>query len=244
MSGLGYSGLGYSFYHFLWNALDWLYPPVCAGCNQPGSRWCANCQDKAIPIQKPICRICGDPIKTGALCNSCTSKAPSFTALRSWAEFESPVRDALISLKYRSNIGIGELLAQPLIEIYTHEKWSVDLVVPIPLSKEHLNQRGYNQAAFIAKPLALKLQIPYQPQSIHRVKETVSQIHLSAAERYTNLHGAFSANPATLNGKKVLLIDDVTTTGATMKSCADAARQAGAIEIYGLTVARALKKQP
>lgn len=139
-------------------------------------------------------------------------------------------------------MGLGEILAKPLLEIIRAENWTLDAVIPIPLSKDHFRQRGYNQAALIARPVALELRVPYLPQSIKRIKETASQIHLTAAERYANLMDAFWANPATLKGKNVLLIDDVTTTGATMKSCADAVKQAGANQIYCLTVARALKK--
>lgn len=178
------------------------------------------------------------------MCDSCTAQLPPFTAMRSWSVFDGSVRDALHSLKYKSNLGLGEILAQPLFEIVLMEKWPVDMVVPIPLSKEHLKSRGYNQSACIARPLALRLQIDYQPGAIKRIKETTSQIKLSAVERYANLQDAFCGNPATLKHKKVLLLDDVTTTGATMKSCADAVRQAGASEIYCLTVARALKKYP
>lgn len=242
MNGLGNPGLGYLAHHLFWRAVDWFYPPTCATCGLTGARWCTDCRSDVKPLHPPICRICGDPIKKGATCDACATLSPPFTAMRSWAEFEDPVRKALHSLKYRSNMGLGEVLAQPLVEIILAESWPIEIVVPIPLSNEHLKERGYNQAALLAHPLALKLKLDYQPGSIRRIKETATQIHLSASERYTNLQDAFWANPATLKGKKVLLIDDVTTTGATMKSCADAVKKAGAQEIYCLTVARALKK--
>lgn len=134
------------------------------------------------------------------------------------------------------------MLAQPLVEILTKENWKFDLIIPIPLSFEHRRQRGYNQAHEIAKPIGLMLGKPVDIKSVTRVKETSSQVDLSPHQRYANLKDAFFANPATLNARKVLLVDDVATTGATLNSCSEALRTAGVSEIFCITVAKAVKK--
>jgi len=139
----GQSGFGFSLYHFIWQTADWLYPPVCAGCGKPDSRFCRDCFSQVITIAKPICEICGAPIQPNEKCPECEDHPPRFDRLRSWAVFSGPLREALHSLKYKSNLGIAEILAQPLISILNEEKWDFDVVIPIPLGKVNLRQRGY-----------------------------------------------------------------------------------------------------
>jgi ComF family protein len=117
----------------------------------------------------------------------------------------------------------------------------VDVVVPIPLGKKRKKERGYNQVAMIAIPLAEKLAIPYLSKALVRARETRSQVGLSAEERVKNVDRAFQARP-TVGGKAVLLIDDVATTGATLSSGAEALYSAGAAEVLAFTVARALPR--
>ena len=229
-------------YHLAWLAADWLYPPICAGCGRPGSRWCVECAEKAAVITHPICPTCGAPVSPGEPCHECKNHPPSFDFLRSWAVFGGPVRSALHHLKYGKDLGIAEVLARPLVEIVKFEKWEIDLIIPIPLSKSHLRQRGYNQAEAIAVPVSLALKKKCVTNFVTRSKETSSQIDLSAAQRYANLQDAFSVNPAKLKGRDILLIDDVATTGATLNSCSKALKDVGVETVYCLTVAKALRK--
>jgi ComF family protein len=238
----GQSGFGFSLYHFIWQTADWLYPPVCAGCGKPDSRFCRDCFSQVITIAKPICEICGAPIQPNEKCPECEDHPPRFDRLRSWSVFSGPLREALHSLKYKSNLGIAEILAQPLISILNEEKWDFDVVIPIPLGKSHLRQRGYNQAQAIARPISLAMNRVLLSNAVTRVKETSSQINLTPVQRYANLQDAFLANPAKLNGRKVLLVDDVATTGATLNSCAEALRAVGVSKVYCITVAKALRK--
>jgi ComF family protein len=160
--------------------------------------------------------------------------------MRSWLIFEGPIRHALHTLKYRRNVALGDVLAQHLMEYVDALGWSVDLVVPVPLGRRRMNERGYNQVGLVARPLAAIQGWRYSPQVLARVRETRSQVGLSATERRENVSGAFCANAALVSEKTILLMDDVATTGATLASCADVLQKAGAQTVYALTLARAL----
>lgn len=117
--------------------------------------------------------------------------------------------------------------------------WEADMLVPVPLGRRRKRERGYNQVAMIAIPLALGLGLSYAPGVLKRQKETCSQVGLNREERRENVRGAFRAN-ARARGKTILIMDDVSTTGSTLSAAAEALYQSGAAEVYALTVARAL----
>ena len=117
--------------------------------------------------------------------------------------------------------------------------WQIDMIVPIPLGRQRLKERGYNQVGMIAKPLALALNIRYAPNELVRRKETRSQVGFTRAERKANMQKAFQAGAGVI-GKTILVMDDVSTTGSTLSSSAETVYSAGAREVYALTVARAL----
>lgn len=160
--------------------------------------------------------------------------------MRSWLVFEGPIRFALHKLKYRRNVALGDALAQHLVDYVNILGWPVDTVVPVPLGKARMKERGYNQVGLVAMPLAALRGWTYEPHALARARETRSQVGLSAVERKENVSGAFRGDPARVSGKTVLLMDDVATTGATLSSCADALLQSGAKKVYSLTLARAL----
>ena len=112
------------------------------------------------------------------------------------------------------------------------------MVIPVPLSKSHFKSRGYNQAVLISQPLARALRIAHDKRVLQRIRETSTQTKLSAEQRFINVAGAFSGNPAKLNGKSVLLVDDVITTGATMVNCTKALLTSGASNVYCISAAR------
>ncbi len=246
----GQASPAFLLYHTMWCALDWIFPPSCGGCGKPGFRWCKDCQEKVERITGLVCARCGDPLETQnqpsphaePLCFDCRTQAPMFEALRSYAIFSGTLREALHRLKYQRDIGLGEALCKHLIELYNDLKWDLDMVTPVPLSKKRARERGYNQTALLAKPLAYAIQKPYQPGALHRFRETRSQVGLSAKERRENVNDAFQADEEKVKGKVVLVIDDVMTTGSTISACAQALRIAGASAVYGLTLARAASK--
>lgn len=134
---------------------------------------------------------------------------------------------------------MGDALAAQMLPFVEELGWQFDALVPIPLGKQRLKERGYNQVGMIAKPLALALNMEYAPRALTRRKETRSQVGLSKHERKENIGGAFEAADF-VRGRTMLLMDDVATTGSTLSAAAQALSAAGAREVYALTVARAL----
>lgn len=227
-------------YQWLWTGIDWLYPPRCAGCDQPGVHWCSDCQQGTLRISPPICLRCGQPHRNGGVCPSCQKSLPGFEALRSWAAFQGPMRNAIHRLKYRKNIALGWWLSEALSDLYASTGWKVDLVTPVPLGLARLKERGYNQAALLAYPLALRYGLRYEPRALSRTRETLSQVNLSLSERKLNVAGAFRGDHKLVAEKVVLVVDDVATSGATLSACAEALLVAGCRQVYCLTLARAL----
>lgn len=115
-----------------------------------------------------------------------------------------------------------------------------DLLVPVPISRTRQRQRGYNQAAMLARALAENVAIPFYPQALHRVRSTPSQVGLDRNARRENVRGAFVADPRWVRGKRVVVVDDVCTSGATLEACAAALYQAGAVSVWGFTLARVI----
>lgn len=115
-----------------------------------------------------------------------------------------------------------------------------DIVIPVPLGRERLKERGYNQANLLAHPIALQVNRPFTPQALFRSRETGSQVGLNAQERKQNVKNAFQGRPSLVAGKRILLVDDVATTGATLSECSTALKQAGAEHVIALTLARAV----
>lgn len=227
-------------YRGFWATLDWLFPPVCGGCGKTGTRWCLACQEKVQTISDPICDTCGLPQARSGLCKRCQQKQPSFRLLRSWAVFEDPVQEALHRLKYRRDIGLGEALSGQMSGFVKGLSWPVDTLIPIPLGKKRLKERGYNQVAMVAIPLSMQLGFDYCPTALTRARETRSQVGLSALERQENVQDAFIADKKKVDGRIVLLMDDVSTTGATLSSAAEALYASGARDVFAVTIARAL----
>jgi len=161
----------------------------------------------------------------------------SYTAKLYLAEYEGITRDCVHALKYANNQCLGELFSGWMADRVQQAGWQVDIVMPVPLSRQRVRQRGYNQSALIARPLALRLKVPYQPYGLMRIRNTPSQVGLSAEERRENVAGAFKAVQGMVAGKKVLLVDDVTTTGATIEACSNALLAGGAISVYCVTFA-------
>ncbi len=230
----------YPLYRLAWSGLDWLFPPRCGGCGKAGSRWCDECQAKVPILAGTLCGKCGLPIDHAGLCGHCRADLPSFRVLRAWAAFDFPVRQALHKLKYRRDMGLGDALAVPISRFAETLNWAVDMVVPIPLGRKRRQERGYNQVDLIARPFSLALGLDYRPGALERQRETVSQVGLSAAERRENIKNAFLADASVVRGKTVLVMDDVSTTGSTLSSSAEALLQAGAKDVFALTAARVL----
>jgi len=198
--------------------LDLLFPPTCAGCGRVGSLLCPKCRAAVAPA----------PERT----------LPALDGVCVGGTYEAPLSNAIQALKYHSATQLAGPLAALLAERVAARCWQVDLVCPVPLHPNRTRARGYNQAALIASALALTLRCPLV-EAAERVRDTPTQTDLNAGERRANVAGAFRAGPA-VQGRRVLLVDDVLTTGATLSACAAALRDAGAVCVFGGTVASAV----
>ena len=153
--------------------------------------------------------------------------------------FEGPLREAIHHLKYSGRTSLAEPLGSYLEASWRSASLPADLIVPVPLHVARQRERGYNQSALLAMPLSRVSKLPVVEPALKRVKATSPQVTLNAAERKANVCEAFEACGDLVQGRRVLLVDDVCTTGATLESSSIALRQAGAASVWALTLARA-----
>jgi ComF family protein len=214
------------------------------GCGRLGERFCPACAQAVEPVPLPQCAHCGlaQPVATSR-CISCSGRANDLlTFTRAAALHTYPLREAIHAFKYEAQPELAPLLARHLVAVYAEPPWSnlpqpITAVVPVPLHPQRLAERGYNQAALLATIFGDAVGLPVQPAWLERTRETRHQVGLGPSERQTNVDGAFAATEAVM-GHHLLLIDDVYTTGATLRACAAAALAAGAAAVYGLTLAQ------
>ena len=221
----------------MWAALDWLFPPACAGCGTLGSRWCANCMADCARVPEERCALCNKSHKDGAA--DC-GRATWLDAISAWGWHQDPLRKAIHQLKYKGNLAQGDALPVHLRELMLRDGIQVDLVVPVPLGKQRLRERGCNQADLLARPLAASMGLPYRPGSLARVRETASQVGMTLEARQKNVAGAFSARENRVSGQRVLLVDDVLTTGSKLDAAAQGLKEAGASFVAAVVVSRAV----
>jgi ComF family protein len=142
-------------------------------------------------------------------------------------------------LKYKHDLSLGAKLAEPLMKLLDELDWKFDSVIPVPLGVARLRERGYNQAALLAFPIALQHGATYSPRGLLKVRETPTQVGLTRKQRWENVNRAFRAEPRIVAEKRILLVDDVTTSNATLEACSDALIAAQTAQVYCLTLARA-----
>jgi ComF family protein len=216
-----------------------LFPPRCAGCGQTGQLWCATCQAQAQVINGTVCPHCGRPQQQTLLCPQCRHSSIAIDGIRSAVIFEGPLRQAIHHLKYSGRTSLAEPLGSFLIARWQASPLPADMIVPVPLHQARLRERGYNQSTLLAGPLARASDLPIVEAALQRVKATMPQVALNAAERKANVQDAFEARADLVQGKRILLIDDVCTTGATLEACSHALKRAGAKSVWALTLGRA-----
>lgn len=190
------------------------------------------------------------------LCHECFSKLEltpkpfSFEGTRGIDYLVSPIfysgkiRNVIIDYKFHGNRAFSDILSYLLCDLTKDmiHLSKFDIVIPVPISKHRYNERGYNQAALLAKPFAKYFNVPYSDDILLKIKETKRQSRISRAERFTNVQGAFKACE-NLTGRKILLIDDIYTTGGTMSACADALISMGAKNIAGVSLTLTEKRK-
>ncbi len=236
-----------------WRALlDFFLPPKCPLCATPlassaAERPCPSCLSEIKFFSSPLCPRCGigfsSPADQDHLCSRCLSGEWTFGKARALGPYEGKILEAISRFKFggvaRLAIPLGALLAE-----YTAPEFpssSVDLVIPVPLHPRRLRERGFNQSLLLARQVSRRRSIPLNFTALRRTRQTHPQTQLSGPERRKNVRGAFAVGePATVADRKILLIDDVFTTGATIQECTATLLDAGSHEVHALTLARVL----
>lgn len=233
--------------------LNAVFPPRCAGCSAFCRHlFCVSCLGELKPIVAPFCKVCGLPFDpealAGASCAACRDNryhgAPPYSAIRSCYRFEGPVRKAVHALKYRGRTVYAAPMASLLVDLLLRDQLIKDAqlshVIPVPLHPWRRWRRGFNQTELLAKPVARQLGLPLA-DILQRRRFTASQVGLNRTQRAANVQGAFLVRPgqeAALRNARILLVDDVFTTGATLAECALVLRESGAREVFVVTLAR------
>jgi ComF family protein len=206
-------------------------------------------------LAEPLCGRCGRPIVSAAvtegasqpLCHLCRSGVYAFDCARSFGAYTPRMSRAILLLKYGNVTPLGKWFARRLAGLVASQPlvFAAELVVPVPLDRGRLQERGYNQAELIAKPLARLLGIPFRSYLLVRTRPRPNQLRLTRRERWETVRGAYATHKtAQVDKLRVILVDDVFTTGATLDACSRALKGAGAARVVGLTVARALPIAP
>ncbi len=231
---------------------DILFPPLCHACRSfiPDAgtlHLCEACLAEAQPVEPPFCTICGEQFCTeeglNHPCGPCLTAPRPFAAARAAARFGGAVEEMIHRYKYGKKVQLRRplgLLTAVRLAAFAGE-CAPDLLVPVPLHTKRLRERGFNQALLLARVLEREWRVPLARAGMARVRWTEPQVRLSAAERERNVRGAFAVtDPAAVAGKRVMLVDDVFTTGSTVNECARVLRRAGADAVFVVTVARAM----
>ena len=229
--------------------LDVILPPLCHICHSfiPDAgrlHICPTCLNSLPLVSSPLCPICGIPfIGVGGdhRCGACTLQPPHFDAARAHFLYEGSIRELIHTFKYNRNSHLRYPLALLALEGISRfpADYDLNLIVPVPLHRSRLRQRSFNQAVLLGRILSRDLALPMMPDALTRTRATEPQIELSAAERRVNVKGAFSVRGAErVAGKRILLLDDVMTTGSTMDECAKELKKAGASAVIAVSIAR------
>ncbi len=243
---------------FYYRILDLFFPYKCPLCHNTIIKKkaqiddlfsifpiCKDCTKEIKRVESPLCLICGKPFKSkeirSHLCQDCTMASPPFWKARSLFVYEGIIKQAIIRFKFYGEYNLAIAMSHWLLYLFNKEFVSedIDCIIPVPLHIKRLRKRGYNQALLLGKEIAKISHIPISPHILKRIRWTEPQVNLNRTERLKNVKGAFQVvKKEDILSKKILLIDDVLTTGATIKECAIALTKAGASSIYVLTLAR------
>jgi ComF family protein len=220
--------------------IDLVFPPLCAFCGTPlaendDAEICPGCFQDIRFISPPICPKCGLPfvpeIAADHLCGQCLRGQWHFGSARALGVYDGTIREAIHMLKYR-----GKSFGYPFIDYDSY-----DLLVPVPLHPRRLRERGFNQALILGRAIERREGIPCRGFLLKKIRWSTPQVSLSPKARGGNVKGSFAvADPASVRGKRVLLIDDVMTTGSTANECARELLKSGAREVDVFTLARAI----
>jgi ComF family protein len=231
--------------------VDFCFPRRCAGCERVWLKphqgcWCDECYRNLPWLGSPLCTRCGRPFLDSPssgdhLCGDCLLSEPPFDTARSAAHHSGVVRGSINQMKFGGRLHRVRPLAELLVKLIGEGTDKIDMIVPVPLHVRRLRQRGFNQAALLAKEAGCRLALPVGFDILARKFWTEPQTRLKRAERLLNVKDAFVVRKgAAIQGSSVLLVDDVYTTGTTVKECGKVLRAGGAASVHVATVSRAL----
>ncbi|MBI5781346.1 MAG: ComF family protein [Rhodocyclales bacterium] len=224
--------------------VDFFLPSRCGLCGLGTTvrGLCASCCAEFLPWRpEGACRRCGDRLteeECEGVCAECTLNPPSFDAVRAGFWYEPPLDGLIQRLKYGADLRLGRALAQAMAQTMPPPA-QIDLLLPVPLASRRQRSRGFNQAALLAQGLGAAWRLPVRLDAVRRRRETPQQARLNALARRENLRGAFAVERVqAIAGRRVGVVDDVLTTGATLQSLAGALLEAGAASVHGVVLAR------
>ncbi|MDI6781920.1 MAG: ComF family protein [bacterium] len=242
-----------------WGLFNLIFPAECSLCSNPletiRERYiCSDCLNKIKPLELPVCEKCGKPLVSSfnlvqhPLCHECHTMERYFTSARAVGTYEGVLKKAIWLFKYEGKTGLQNTLGSLMVDCISHFGWTnnvstgregIDIIIPVPLHKTKLKSRGYNQSDILAAFIGKKMNIPVSRNNLKRIKATITQASLKRKERIKNIHNAFCIRqPEEFSAKRILLIDDVFTTGATSNECSRILKQAGSDDVFVLTLAR------
>jgi ComF family protein len=231
--------------------LEYCFPSSCSHCgcplgDSPLPFFCSSCWSDLSPLAPPVCPRCGRPLDSPEalsaspehVCWHCRKDPPDVDQALAAGIFEGPLREAIHVYKYRPLMALGRPLAAWMTD-HVRKVERLDLVMPVPLHVSRLRKRGFNQSLLLARGASMTYEVPLNYDNLVRVRPTQPQVELSGRERMANVAGAFGLRrKQEAKGKRILLVDDVFTTGATMNECSRVLREAGAEAVIALTLAR------
>jgi len=227
--------------------MDIIFPPHCRICGEIGSSiLCRKCIESFQPLVPPLCEICSAPVDREeelTICSRCRDFRPSYDRAWSLFVYDGALKKAVLDFKYNGVSRLHNIFGELIFERLKRELkgTEIDAVVAVPLHPSREKSRGYNQALLLARSSASMISLPVLESELVRVRHTDSLSDLGRKERYSSLEGVFSLQKKiSLTGKKILLVDDIITTGATFHQCSRILKEGGASHVYGITVARTL----
>lgn len=223
--------------------LDLVFPVQCLGCGQSDLYLCPHCLESILLIDYFVCPVCRHPSANGQTCPNCQSKT-RLDGLIYALNYDQPlVRQVVHAIKYSFIQDLMPIIANLLIKVLDQSRFQQDfcaeVVIPIPLHRQKLAQRGFNQAELLAAILAQKYSWKIDNKILQRTKSTRSQTELPRLKRLANVKDIFSVKaPESIKNKNIILVDDVCTTGATLEEAAKILKQHGAVKVWAITLAR------